>query len=194
MTQQQKLLGLNSEKKVSVDVRVWEGQKLALWRSKVGWEIVAKQAAEIVANCRHTPIEPTNHPAQTAAPLARESFWLRLAHWFGLARKMQLTRWQPPTQPPTPCPGATNEREPCLPSCQDREIRMSALVVLNAAQQFAPPIASKLAEQPYLLPSREYFAEIIGELGACQAELTTVRGSVVTMPTPNPPQLPEKQT
>ena len=92
-----------------------------------------------------------------------------------------------------PCAGATDEHEPCLAACPDREIRMSALVVLNAARDFAPPSASKLANQPYMAPSREYFSGVIAELAACQAELAVLRGTVVTAPPTNdPPQLKEE--
>ena len=143
---QQHMLGLDPEPRSTIDSRVWFGQKLALWRSKVGWDIAAKQAAEIVGRCSHM----------------------------------------------TGCPAESTETEPCLPDCPDREIRMSALVVLNAARQFAPPSASKLANQPYTAPSREYFSDVVGELAACQAEIETLRGTVVTMPPPNEPQLKEK--
>jgi len=144
---QQHMLGLDPEKQVKVDVRVWFGQKLALWRSKVGWDIAVRQAGEIVARCRHTD----------------------------------------------GCDGAKDEGAPCLGECPDREIRMSALVVLNAARQFAPPSASKIANQPYTAPSREYFSDVVAELGACQAELAALRGTVVTAPSENdPPKLEEK--
>lgn len=94
----------------------------------------------------------------------------------------------------TGCPAESTETEPCLADCPDREIRMSALVILNAARQFAPINASKLANQPYTSPSREYFSGIVGQFAACQAELETLRGTVVTVPPTNdPPQLKEKQ-
>jgi hypothetical protein len=80
------------------------------------------------------------------------------------------------------CPSKTIETEPCLPGCPDREIRMSALVILNAARQFAPVDAKRLASMPYYAPSREQFSEVLSELAATQAELEAVRGSVVTAP------------
>jgi hypothetical protein len=138
----EKLAGRAPEPRVPVDVRVWSGQKLALWKSKVGWDIAAKQAAEITARCRHAP----------------------------------------------ECPAPADPNEPCLSECPDHEIWLSALVVLNAARAFAPPVASKIAEQPYAMPSREYVASLVAELGACQAELEVLRGTVVTMP-PDSPQL-----
>jgi hypothetical protein len=144
-----RMMGHAADKRIQVDTRVWFGQKLALWRSKVGWEIAVKQAAEITARCKHAP----------------------------------------------ECAGADDETEPCSDSCPDREVRMSALVILNAARQFTPPMASKLAEQPYAMASREYVSALIAELAACQAELETLRGTVVTMPPPHdPPNLKEKNT
>jgi hypothetical protein len=137
------MMGLDPEPRTMISSRVWFGQKLALWKSKVAWEITVKQAAEIVARCSHM----------------------------------------------TGCPAESTETEPCLQDCPDREIRMSALVILNAARQFAPPNASKIAGQAYSAPSRETFSGIVAELGACQVELETLRGTVVTMP---PPELQEK--
>ena len=68
------------------------------------------------------------------------------------------------------CEAKTVETAPCLPDCPDRELRMSALVILNAARQFGPLDAIR-SEGPYFAPSREHFSEVISELGACQAEL-----------------------
>jgi hypothetical protein len=146
VTDQAQLSGLLPEKQVKIDTRVWFGVKLALWRSKIALDIAVKQAAEIVARCRHTD----------------------------------------------GCEGAASEEEPCLDACPDREIRMSALVVLNAGRQHAPVNASKLAQQPYMPPSREYFSAVVADLAACQAELAVLRGTVVTMPPTDSPQLKEK--
>jgi len=143
---QQHMMGMAPEPRTLVDNRVWFGQKLALWRSKVAWDIAVKQAAEIVIRCSHMK----------------------------------------------GCPAETVETEPCLADCPDREIRMSALVILNAARDFAPSNAAKITSQSYLAPSREYFSAIVAELAACQAELATLRGTVVTMPPTSEPQLKEK--
>lgn len=80
------------------------------------------------------------------------------------------------------CPGVEDEVEPCLPECPDRETRMDASVILGAARQFAPVDAKKLATAPYFAPSREHFSEVLGELGAAQAELEAIRGGAVTVP------------
>lgn len=96
------------------------------------------------------------------------------------------------------CPGKTVETEPCLKSCRDREQRMSALVVLNAARQFAPLDARKPADAPYFAPSREYFTAVLAELAAVYAELEVLRsaaGVEMVVPPPiqttDPPQLKE---
>jgi hypothetical protein len=91
------------------------------------------------------------------------------------------------------CPAVDDETAICLAECPDREIRMSALVILNAARQFAPIDARQLAKQPYFAPSREHFSEVIAELGMAQAELEAIRGSAVTVPPEKVPALPEKE-
>ena len=150
---QRHMMGLDPEPRTLVDNRVWFGQKLALWKSKVAWDIAVRQATEIVLRCTH----------MTGCPAA---------------------------------PGAGTpesiEKETCLPDCPDREFRMSAFVILNAARGFAPPTASKISGQLYTMPSREYFSAVVAELAACQAELEVLRGTVSTMPPPNESQLQEK--
>ena len=94
----------------------------------------------------------------------------------------------------TGCEGTTVETAPCLLDCPDRELRLAALVILNAARQFAPIDARAAANAPYYVPSREHFSEVLAELGACQAELIALRGSTVTKPVDTvPPQLQEPQ-
>jgi len=141
------MMGLDPEPRTTVDNRVWFGQKLALWRSKVGWEIAERQASEIVARCQHM----------------------------------------------TGCPAESVETETYLADCPDREFRMSALVILNAARGFTPPVASKISGQLYTMPSREYFSAVVAELAACQAELAALRAAgAKAEPPPNPPSLQEK--
>jgi hypothetical protein len=72
------------------------------------------------------------------------------------------------------CAGKTIETAPCLVDCPDRELRMSALVILNAARQFAPIDARRLAEGPYYAPSREHFSEVLAELAVCQVSLEAI--------------------
>lgn len=138
----QKMMGFDTpgDQRVPVPVRDWNAMRLALWRSKVSWDIVVQAAAELVERC---------------------------AHMEG-------------------CPGKSVETEPCLQDCPDRELRMSALVILNAARQFAPADARKPADAPYYAPSREYFSEVLAELVVAQTELEVLRGSAVTEPTANP--------
>jgi hypothetical protein len=85
------------------------------------------------------------------------------------------------------CPGAQVETEPCFAptfdregktvqlGCPDRELRMSALVILNAARQLAPIDPRRLANEPYYAPSREYFSEVLSTLAATLAELEAMR-------------------
>lgn len=73
------------------------------------------------------------------------------------------------------CPGATDETERCFAGCPDREQRMDALVILNAARMFAPLDARRAAADPYMAPSREYFSEVMAELASAQIERDTLR-------------------
>jgi hypothetical protein len=142
------MMGLEhpSDGSVAVPIRNWEGMKLALWRSKVAWEIAAKAAIGLVQGCRHTP----------------------------------------------ECLGEKDELEVCLPTCPDREARLSALVILTAARQFTTIDARRPAEAPYFAPSREFFSEVLAELAASQAELEALRGKTITVPTDATPELEEK--
>jgi hypothetical protein len=151
-----KMMGfVDDKKKVSVDERWWAAAKLALWRQKVAWTIVQRQAESILAGCRHE----------------------------------------------AGCEGQTNESASCRPGCPDLEARLSALVIVNAARQFSPIDARKLAEAPYTAPSREYFSEVVAELVACQAELealkappqSTLPAPAESLPAdPSPPLIQEK--
>jgi len=101
------------------------------------------------------------------------------------------------------CPGENSESAPCWANCPDRELRMSALVILNAARSFAPVDARK-PNEPYFAPSRERFSEVMAELGVAQIERDALREVLrkmgVDVPTPPPvspeelPQLEESTT
>ena len=138
----QKMMGFASpgDQKVSIPTRDWSAVKLALWRSRVAWEIAARAASEMVERCAHM----------------------------------------------TGCAGKDDEAEPCLPDCPNRELRMSAQVILSAARQFAPVDARRPADGPYFAPSREYFSAVMAELAAAQAELEALRGSDLTRPEAQP--------
>jgi hypothetical protein len=148
---QRKMLGYETEadKRVTLPVRHWEGMRLALWRGKVAWEQVLRQARLLLDSCGHVE----------------------------------------------GCPGIGSETEPCVPECPDRERRLSVLVILAAAKQFAPIDARKPAS-PYIAPSREHFSEVVAELAASQAELDALRaqGHTVTPPPDGgtPPQLQQE--
>jgi hypothetical protein len=130
-----------SDRKVPVSVRDWNAMKLAVWRSKVAWDIVVRESTELIA---------------------------RAAHMTG-------------------CPAVESETATCLSDCPDRELRLSALVILNAARRFAPVDARKVADGPYVAPTREYFSEVLAELAACQAQIAAIvaGGQPVPLPPPN---------
>ena len=145
------------DQKVPVTVRDWNAMRLALWRSKNGWDIASREAATILTRCAHTD----------------------------------------------GCPGAKIESEPCMPECPDREQRMSALVILNAARMHAPVDAKRAANDPYMAPSREYYSEVLASLAVAQAEIETLRDALAvqtsadadsaTLPAPAPELLEEAQ-
>ena len=109
------------------------------------------------------------------------------------------------------CPGETSETETCLQDryenqvrvqsgCPDRELRMSALVILNAARQFAPTVAPKPADSQYFAPSREYFSEVLSSLAASEVEIARLREELreatasdasTASTEPPPPPLPQ---
>ena len=100
------------------------------------------------------------------------------------------------------CPGKSSETSPCLRDCPDREMRMSVLVILNAARPFGQFIVNKPADAPYYAPSREYYSSLLAELMVARAELEALRGKQMTEPPPElefvsadsektPPQLKE---
>lgn len=94
------------------------------------------------------------------------------------------------------CPGAESETEPCwggigpdfqpskVEPCPDRETRMDALVVLNAARMHAPIDAARAANEPFIAPSREYYSEILAALIVAQAQLEALRAAGVEIPEP----------
>lgn len=169
MTNPRKMMGFETpgDQLVKMPARAWSAVKLALWRNKVAWELAMRAAIDIIDRCKHVD----------------------------------------------GCPGTEDENEPCVQDryskgsqgedesdeayaarpakivssgCPDREQRMSALVVLNAARMFAPADARRPANEPYSAPSREYFSEIIGTLLATQAELEALHAINVTVaPPPN---------
>ena len=89
------------------------------------------------------------------------------------------------------CAAKSVETETCLPDCPDRELRMSALVILNAARQFASVDVRQPANAPYFAPSREYYSAILAELAISRVELETLRGKQTTAPAADSPQLQE---
>lgn len=76
------------------------------------------------------------------------------------------------------CPGKTSETEPCFAGCVDREKRLSANVILNAARQLTAALVRKPADSTYFAPSREYFSETLSALAAAQVEIEMLRAAL----------------
>jgi hypothetical protein len=156
ITERQKMgLDVPGDQKVVIPARTWNAVKRALWRSRTGWEIVLREASDMVGRCRHVDgCLGKNDETETCAQ----------------------DRYQ----------GDESPLKLIAQGCPDREQRMSALVVLNAARMFAPADARKPAAEQYSAPSREYFSEIVAELLAAQAELEALHAiSVAASPPPN---------
>lgn len=155
---QKKMQGFEvpGDQKVLIPVRDWNALRLALWRSKGSWENAEHEAIAILDRCTHLDGCPSvDDETQPCLP----------------------ERWEKSSQ------GAAESDEefaarPAVriqEGCPDREIRMSALVILNNARMYAPVDARRAAADPYMAPSREYFSEIIADLGACQIEILALR-------------------
>lgn len=166
-----KMMGFEvpGDKRIPVTVRDWNAMKLALWRSKVAWEIVAREAAAILSQCEH--LADCKAPHDEAQPCLSD-------------------RYEKHLQGDDETDEAYAARQGVLvqKGCPDRELRMSALVILNAARMFAPIDARRPAAEPYMAPSREYYSEVIGELGTAQIELDVLRKMLQTagVPAPSP--------
>lgn len=156
------LLGVDSpgDQKIGVTIRNWIGLQLALWRSKVSWDIAHRAAQEIVDRCEH--VDGCPGLEDESAPCISDRYE------------------QPPEEG---APAVLVDK-----GCPDREQRMSALVILNAARRFAPIEARQPAHQPYFAPSREYFSEVLADLLATQAERDALRAALgIETPAPEPP-------
>lgn len=144
-----KLMGFETpdDKKVSVSIRDWNAQKLALWRSRGVAELVIRESLEILSRCKHRDgcpgVESETEPCFSPAYVRRDN-------------------------------ESDSESEVLTEGCPDREQRMSVLVILNAARQLAPADARKPV-QPYFAPSREYYSEVMAALGASQIENEMLR-------------------
>jgi len=142
-----KLMGYETpgDQKVPVSVRDWNAQKLALWHSRGLAEIAIREALGILSGCKH----------RDGCPGAE-------------------SETEPCFSPTYSKAGENSESEVLTEGCPDREQRISALVILNAARQLAPADARKPAE-PYFAPSREYYSDVMAALGATEIENEMLR-------------------
>lgn len=164
--QSSKMMGFEvpGDRKVPVQVRDWEALKLAAWRSKVAFEIIERQALEILVGCEHAPRCPGKDDETRSC---FEGRIVRPTRPLGLFRRLLafILAFVPRVLLP----------RPIRLGCPDREKRLSALVILNAARQLAPVDARKPADAPFYAPSREYFSETLATLSACQIENDKMR-------------------
>lgn len=153
------------DQRVPVTVRDWNAMKHAAWRNRVAWDIAERAAREILDRCRHAEGCP-GADDDSAPCTGTPAFYTTPGEKTSVKKK------------PSSVPRLTVQTD----ACPDREIRMSTLVILNAARQFAPVDAKKIAEAPYFAPSREYYSAIVSDLGAAQAELEAIRGPTAKLP------------
>jgi hypothetical protein len=167
------MMGLEvpGDQKIPVAVRDWNGLKLGLWRSKVAWEIAAREAVRILSGCRH--LDGCPGAEDDTQPCIAERYEKSLQDFVETDEDY-----------------ATRQAVRVQEGCPDRELRMSTLVILNAARMFAPLDARRAAADPYMAPSREYFSEVIAELGSAQIEIEVLREALrdagLEVPTPPP--------
>lgn len=169
------------DEKRAVPARDWAAMRLALWRSRVGWEITARAAAEILDRCEHLPGCPGKD--NDSVPCIHDEYRAPMERSPSDAEEGRL-----------PSPQLVSK------GCPDREQRASALTILSAAQAFAPLDARRPADGPYFAPSREYFSEVLSDLAIAQTENDALREALraanVNVPPPPPsttnPELPTR--
>jgi len=168
-----KMMGFENpgDQKIPVTFRDWSAMKLALWKSKTAWEIAKREATAILKQCTHAE----------GCPAAQDETQPCLSDLYEKA-----PQGADETTPQYEARAGVRVQE----GCPDRELRMSALVVLNAARMFAPVDVRRPADGPYFAPSREYFSEVLSDLSAAQVELdllrTALRDAGVPLPSPSP--------
>jgi hypothetical protein len=97
-----------------------------------------------------------------------------LATIFGAIRRLFAPK-KPALPPPTI--SFVHQAAPEL-GCPDREKRISILVILNCAREFAAIDVRKPADGRYFAPSREHFSKMVAELGAAQIEIDELRAKL----------------
>jgi len=161
------------DQKVSVTVRDWEAMRRAIWRSAIAWEIVVHEADEILDRCKHVEGCP-GIESETEACLQDKYGRPQTSH--GKLRAFLLVCWAVLVALFVKRPVSDTAPQVIIShGCPDREIRMSALVILNAARQHSPTDATKPSDGPYFAPSREYFSEVLSSLHAAQVENQELR-------------------
>lgn len=169
---QRKMMGFDipGDQRVAVPVRDWNAMKLALWRNKTAWEIVSREANSLLSGCRH--VETCEGARDENRPCVSDLY-------------EKASQGEQETDEEFAARPGVRIREGCL----DRELRMSALVILNAARAFTTIRTPRPANEPYFAPGREYFSEILSELGVAQVEIELLRAALrdAGLPIPQPP-------
>lgn len=191
-----KMMGFETpgDRRIPVTVRDWDAMKRAVWRNAKALESIANNAADILDRCEHAEGCPGSESDTEPCLLDRyatdEAMAVitrprsRVAAWLSrMGRKLGLVRAVTPTT--TPAAKLISR------GCPDREMRMSALVILTAVRQAAPAnVVPCPPDQPYFAPTREYFSEVISSLGAAQIEIDELRKALqaaTERPTTPPP-------
>lgn len=173
---QQKFMGFSTpgDQKVQVTVREWQGMKLAMWRAMTAMDIIGRTAEEIAATCQH--VEGCPGAESETEPCLRPEYR-------GILQTEEAQAMGAPTT------------ELVKAGCPDRELRMSALVIVNAARAFTPINARRPSADAYMAPSREYFSEMISNLGAAQVQISylheALKNAGIDPPTAPPNELEE---
>jgi len=183
-----KMMGFESpgDRKVPVSVRDWDAMRRAIWRSACAWETVANMAMDIVESCAHTEgcpgitseTEPCLVDKYEEPPTAIQVRPSPVRAFIGWLRRFGRRGTSVPTHVLV------------TRGCPDREMRMSALVILTAARQSAPVNAPKPTDEPYFAPSREYFSEVLSSLAAAQIEIERLREELKRKSAPPTEQAP----
>lgn len=167
-----KLLGeeTDSDKKVSVRLGDWNAMKLHAYNSKTKWETVALEAERLLEGCAHLDGCPAADNEAVACLGLRE-----MKRAFA---QIGVNATEEDGVVPAVLPAVGFAPQAAELGCPDREKRISILVILNCAREFAAIDARRPAEGRYFAPSREYFSKMIAELGATQIEVDELRAKL----------------
>ena len=150
-------------------------------------------------------------PAQLQGFDEEEKVSVDARHWQAMRRQLirlvlgwryadkEITRILDGARHAPSCPNAKDRSVPCLPSCPDREMVLSALVIKHNASNFSmlqQGLPLRITGE-YHPPSREYFDAIVSELHALRETgdmLSTLQKEVERGAAPSPWESPRSST